>query len=72
MSELIEQADKIRTQIAALNNSVRKALPTMTLYDARRLDKIVRESEDWLLGIRKVLLWPTAPPDDESPEAAPS
>ena len=69
---VIEQAQDILTHTAALNLAVRKALPSITLYDARELDKIVREAEGWLFGIRKVLLWPTAPPDDETPEGSPS
>ena len=72
-SNVVEHAQAVQTQIAALNLAVRKALPTLTLLDARKLDKIVRESEDWLLGIRKSLLWPqpaTEPPGDETPEGS--
>jgi hypothetical protein len=71
IAPLVTQAQDILTRVTALNLAVKKALPTITLYDARELDKIVREAEGWLFGIRKVLLWPTAPPDDETPEGSP-
>lgn len=68
----IYRAKQVLRACEVLNEETRKNLPTITLRDARALDKIVREAEGWLLGIRKALLWPTAPPpDDETPEESP-
>jgi len=68
----LDRAKQARRTCEVLNDEVRKSLPTLTLLDARKLDAIVREAEGWLYGIRKALLWPTAPPpDDETPEESP-
>jgi hypothetical protein len=60
----LDSAAQMIKMAEALNAEVKAAAQSITLMNARVLDSRIREIEGWLLGIRKVLLWPTeAPPD---------
>lgn len=65
---IIEQAQQLLAQAEALNGVIREAKDTITLSEARQVTVVVRHTEDWLLGIRKLLmLWSEiSQPDDET------
>ncbi|HET7110242.1 MAG TPA: hypothetical protein VFI41_05185 [Gemmatimonadales bacterium] len=68
---LVAIVDDIIRQATILNSTVRElGAENISLAEARQLDKKVRLAEDWLLGVRKVLLSPQEPlgfPSEEFP-----
>lgn len=57
VAKMLVDAEELNKEVTAMAESI-------TLMDARRLDAKIREVEGWLLGVRKVLLWPTDAPAD--------
>lgn len=52
----LERIAKMQADAEGLNVDVHDVIESITLVDARRLDQEIRSVEDWLLGVRKILL----------------